>query len=210
METSKNKLLISLLLGGGVVLYLFSRSKKSIIYNNGFTPFTYPRKASLDKLDKLLLDRLDASEAQLATRLWEKAQPYTSLIQKYASQSGVPTMLVYSVIYRESVFVPTAIRWEANVKQKAFGLMQILPTTAKDMGFAGDEFQLIRPDINLKYGIKYLGYQMQRYKGDLTKVAAAYNAGSALYTTSGRFINQDYVNNVMRIYNLLDSVIVKG
>ncbi|MBV6634899.1 MAG: lytic transglycosylase domain-containing protein, partial [Mameliella sp.] len=37
-----------------------------------------------------------------------------------------------------------------------FGLLQILPQTARTMGFQGKNSDLLDADTNLKYGLKYL------------------------------------------------------
>ena len=81
----------------------------------------------------------------------------------------------------------------------SYGFMQILGVTALDLGFKEDEPQIYEPKINIKLGIKYLQYQLERYNGKINWAVAAYNAGSA-HIIDRKFVNQDYVNKVMSLY----------
>ncbi|MDT1063505.1 lytic transglycosylase domain-containing protein [Paracoccus sp. CPCC 101403] len=72
------------------------------------------------------------------------------LINKYAQQYQVPVELVHRVIIRESRHRPGARNGPY------YGLMQILPATARGMGYQGSANGLLDADTNLKYGVKYL------------------------------------------------------
>lgn len=58
----------------------------------------------------------------------------------------------------------------------ARGLMQIMPTTARDPGF-GLRASNGTPGDDTRLGKQYLATMRQRYGGDLAKMWAAYNAG---------------------------------
>jgi len=208
-----NSKYIILLLGLGGVIYLINNStSQAAVDKESERPFVdLTRKTNnKDTLDKFALDNLDTLEANLASKIWTKAQPYTNYVEKYSTEFNVPTTLIYAIINKESVFNPTSIRYEHTLKEKSFGLMQILVSTARWLGFKGDEFLLVRPDTNIHYGTKYISYQLNRYKGDVKKAIAAYNAGSVKYTTNGKYINQNYVSDVFRIYTLLNQVLRKA
>lgn len=72
------------------------------------------------------------------------------LIQRYARLHGVPENLVHRVIQRESDYRPAARNGPY------YGLMQILPQTARTMGHDGAPTSLLEAETNLAYAVKYL------------------------------------------------------
>jgi soluble lytic murein transglycosylase-like protein len=73
-----------------------------------------------------------------------------ALIVKYADLYDVPVDLVQRVIVRESTHRPGARNGPY------YGLMQILPQTARTMGFRGQPADLLDAETNLRYAVKYL------------------------------------------------------
>lgn len=73
-----------------------------------------------------------------------------SLINKYADLYEVPRALVHRQIIRESTHRPEARNGPY------YGLMQILPATARSMGHRGSPESLLDAETNLKYAVKYL------------------------------------------------------
>ncbi|MFT7596129.1 MAG: soluble lytic murein transglycosylase-like protein [Paracoccaceae bacterium] len=71
-------------------------------------------------------------------------------INKYADLYDVPRPLVHRVVVRESTHRPGAIN------RPYYGLMQILPATARSMGYKGQPGGLLNAETNLKYAVKYL------------------------------------------------------
>lgn len=72
------------------------------------------------------------------------------LVDKYADLYDVPASLVHRVIRRESSYNPGARNGPY------YGLMQILPQTARAMGYGGSPSGLLDAETNLKYAGKYL------------------------------------------------------
>lgn len=72
------------------------------------------------------------------------------LIVKYSNEYGVPVSLTQRVILRESTHRPGARNGPY------FGLMQIVPQTARTMGYRGPDSGLLDAETNLKYAVKYL------------------------------------------------------
>ena len=73
-----------------------------------------------------------------------------ALINKWADHYDVPRDLVHAQVKRESTHQP-------HVRAGPYwGLMQLHPQTARTMGFSGPNEQLLDPDVNLRYGVKYL------------------------------------------------------
>ena len=62
----------------------------------------------------------------------------------------MPRSLVHRVAIRESRHRPDAIN------RPYYGLMQILPATARSMGFRGQPNDLLDAETNLKYAVRYL------------------------------------------------------
>lgn len=73
-----------------------------------------------------------------------------ALINKWADHYEVPRDLVHAQVKRESTHNPAARNGPY------WGLMQILPQTARTMGFSGPNEALLDPDVNLQYAVKYL------------------------------------------------------
>lgn len=72
------------------------------------------------------------------------------LIAYHARALDVPEDLVHRVVRRESNYNPAARNGPY------YGLMQILPETARTMGYRGSPDGLLDADTNLRYGVKYL------------------------------------------------------
>lgn len=88
-----------------------------------------------------------------------------------AERQGVPLSLVQGVVDTESKGVFNAIGPKTKTGDRAYGPMQLMSSTAKDLGVNRMEWK-----DNIRGGVKYLNQLSQRYDNpDL--VLAAYNAG---------------------------------
>lgn len=98
---------------------------------------------------------------------------YEETIRRVGEEHGVEPTLIAGVVYAESRF-----GHESESYQGAYGLMQILPSTAdfisERSGIQGDYRD---PRTNLRMGAWYLSYLDGRYSGDERLVLAAYNSG---------------------------------
>jgi len=73
-----------------------------------------------------------------------------SLIVKWAAIHDIPESLLHRVIQRESDY-------RADARNGPYwGLMQILPETARTMGHRGPPEELLNPEMNLRFAGKYL------------------------------------------------------
>ena len=81
---------------------------------------------------------------------------------------SVPVDIILSVIEQESGFNPKALS-----KAGAKGLMQLMPATAAGLGVA-NPYNIHQ---NVMGGTKYLSQLLKRFKGDIKKALAGYNAG---------------------------------
>ncbi len=93
------------------------------------------------------------------------------LVQYYSDYYDVPVELVRRVVQRESSFNPRARNGPY------WGLMQILPATARTMGFTGQPQDLLDPETNLIYGVKYLRGAYIVAEGDHDRAVQHYARG---------------------------------
>ncbi|AGH95857.1 lytic transglycosylase domain-containing protein [Pseudobdellovibrio exovorus] len=104
-------------------------------------------------------------------------QLHKSQVNEMAKKTELPASLIYAIIKQESAFNPKA-RSGAN----ALGLMQVIPNLAQqlakkfDVPYSKAE-DLYNPKINIPLGSYELMEQVKKQNGQLTYVAAAYNAG---------------------------------
>ncbi len=94
-----------------------------------------------------------------------------ALIEKYAALYDVPVDLVHRVVIRESTHRPHARNGPY------YGLMQILPQTARTMGHRGPASELLDAETNLKYAVKYLRGAWIVSGGDRDKAVMWYARG---------------------------------
>lgn len=127
---------------------------------------------------RLVVPNFDARKlSDLPLHVWKTLYPlpYQDSMLREAGKNGVDPMLVAGLIRQESTFQPDALSYA-----DAYGLMQLLPKTARRMSRAlrvrYSKTRLFDPDYNLRLGTYY-------FKGliDLTGspegALAAYNAG---------------------------------
>ncbi|HTA17309.1 MAG TPA: lytic transglycosylase domain-containing protein [bacterium] len=132
----------------------------------------------------LLLGALSVSAALLLWRsdfFWNALSPVTNkaVLYKLAGRTKVDPLLLAAIVRAESGFDPAA-----QSPRGALGLMQLMPSTARQM--AGelkfnyqDQDDLYTQDINLTLGAFYFARQLKNFHGNLVLALAAYNAGPA-------------------------------
>jgi len=100
---------------------------------------------------------------------------YREEIEDASEEFDVPKETICAVIYAESKF-----NADAKSSVGARGLMQIMPSTFKDiqkaLGTNYTDDDLYDPGVNIRAGTYYLAY-LYRIFGDWEHVHAAYNAG---------------------------------
>jgi len=117
-------------------------------------------------------------------------------ISRLADIHNIDEELIRAVIQIESSW-----RRDAVSSKGAMGLMQLMPRTAAMLGVE-DAFDPIQ---NITGGVKYLAQLTDKYKGDIEKALAAYNAGPSRVNAAGGIPpfpeTQRFVRNVMALYH---------
>jgi soluble lytic murein transglycosylase-like protein len=115
-------------------------------------------------------------------------------IEEAAARHNVDPNLVRAVVKVESNFNPNAVS-----RKGAMGLMQLMPSTARQLNVK-DPFD---PEQNVDAGVRQLKRLLQNYGGDIKLTLAAYNAGAgAVARSSGVPHYAETQNYVRRITNL--------
>ena len=99
-----------------------------------------------------------------------KLEEVQALITSASKKHGVSSALVKSIVATESNF-----RCDAVSSRGSIGLMQLLPSTARQYGADARV-----PEQNIDAGTRYLRFLIERYRhssSPLKNVIAAYNAG---------------------------------
>ena len=100
---------------------------------------------------------------------------YEQTIRQVSAEHDLEPTFVAAVVYTESRFRP-----DARSHRGAYGLMQLLPQTARFIqARSGIEGDWQDPKTNLRIGVWYLGYLENRYLGDERLMLAAYNSGES-------------------------------
>jgi hypothetical protein len=144
------------------------------------------------------------------------------LIKTTAEHHSLDWKLVSAIVYKESKGNSFAIRYERNwtyfhpesteiakslsqpmsscftMQAMSWGMMQVMGTVAYECGLSFNRFpsELCLPQVGLEYGCRQLTRLFNRGY-NLTAVIAAYNAGSPRMGSGGKFVNQEYVDDVL-------------
>ena len=114
------------------------------------------------------VEEIDRPEYQSKKVQLIKPKSYRHIIFAKSKEYEIEPSLVYAVIRVES-------NWDTKALSRsgAKGLMQLMPSTAKEMNVK-DPYD---PEENIEGGIRYLKYLLDKFNGDITLALAAYNAG---------------------------------
>jgi soluble lytic murein transglycosylase-like protein len=106
----------------------------------------------------------------LPLSLLQKRNALKPTIQSVSKANAIAPSLVEAVIRAESGY-----NSQAKSSVGALGLMQLMPTTAKELGVENP----LEAKQNIEGGTKYLSQLMKKYDGNKALAVAAYNAGAS-------------------------------
>ena len=119
--------------------------------------------------------------AMISANMWDNIDlrfpmAYKQEIDNAASRTQLEAPLIYAIARQESAF-----HEQAKSPVGAMGLMQLMPSTAKEtarkQGLGYSKKDLLTAETNILLGSAYLDALVKRYSGDHVLATAAYNAG---------------------------------
>jgi len=124
---------------------------------------------------------------------------FEALIDEASRKFGVGKNIIRSVIKAESDF-----NSKAKSHAGAVGLMQLLPSTATELGVT-DPYD---PRENILGGTRYLAMLLDRYEGDLRLTLAAYNWGPGNLERAPDRLPRETENYVEKVLSYLETLAV--
>ncbi len=119
------------------------------------------------------------------------ALDYKNLIVKYSEIYRFQPYFVAAMIKTESDFNPNIIS-----RKEAIGLMQITPETSNwissKLGEILEKDAIKDPETNIRYGLWYLRFLMDKYDDNENLAIAAYNAGTG---NVDEWLNEGTIND---------------
>jgi soluble lytic murein transglycosylase-like protein len=116
-------------------------------------------------------------------------------IDEAAARHNVDPSLVRAVVKVESNFNPRAVS-----RKGAVGLMQLMPSTARQLNVA-DPYD---PQQNIDGGVRHLKQLLENFNGNVPLSLAAYNAGEGAVARSNGIPQyketQNYVKQITNLY----------
>jgi soluble lytic murein transglycosylase-like protein len=135
-------------------------------------------------------------QAKTSAETWRSSAASANLeeaVDLVARRHGLSPELLDSVIQVESNYNANAVS-----PKGAFGIMQLIPATARRFGV----WNVFDPLENLEGGARYLRYLLDLYGGEPSLALAAYNAGEGAVKKYGTIPpykeTQEYVNRVAK------------
>jgi len=141
----------------------------------------------------------DNNSVTPSTKATDRLNQYENIINEAANIYGVDKNLIKSVILTES-----AANEKAQSSAKAKGLMQLVDSTASNMGVNN----VWNPKQNIFGGTKYLSEMLRKYSGNINLALASYNAGPENVEKYGGIPpfeeTQNYIKRVIGYFNHLN------
>ncbi|MBR0518820.1 lytic transglycosylase domain-containing protein [bacterium] len=142
-------------------------------------PKKYKNSNLANRKRRVLSSRGSLDRARDMSRLQEQDPlNISAIIEKCAEKYDVNPYIIRAIIQIESSYNPNALSYSG-----ACGLMQLKPSTAKDMGI----YDCWDPEKNIIAGTKYIKLMLKKFK-NLDVALAAYNQGPGTVSRAGNKI----------------------
>jgi soluble lytic murein transglycosylase-like protein len=157
--------------------------------------FAAPANASSSAVSQSASSIMAPELNSTATAHTMTQQSIDTAIEAAAKRHNVDANLVRAMIRVESNYNPRAVS-----RKGAMGLMQLMPSTARQLKVANP----FDPNQNIDGGVRHLKLLLDNYGGDVPLSLAAYNAGSGAVARSGGVPpyseTQGYVKKITKLY----------
>jgi soluble lytic murein transglycosylase-like protein len=134
-------------------------------------------------------------QAAVSRRSALTQQEIDAAIDKAAARHNVDPNLVRALVKVESNFNPNAVS-----RKGAMGLMQLMPSTARQLKVSNP----FNPEENVDAGVRHLKQLLESYNGNVPLSLAAYNAGSGAVSRSAGIPRyretRNYVRRITTLY----------
>lgn len=130
-----------------------------------------------------------------------KVLRWKQFVEASCARWGVPRGVVYATIEHESGGNPNARSNFNRPPWHAYGLMQLLPDTARANGLAFEN--IFDGPKNIEAGTRFIAGLLKKYNGDVERVFAHYFGGGGAAKRPFRTDIQKYVNRSverMKVY----------
>jgi len=147
-----------------------------------------------ENFQTVLSSATDSLASEQSTDTYTVSSDLDAIFTEAANTYGVDKQLLLAMAKQESDFDPNATSYSG-----AMGIMQLMPSTAEELGVS-DAYD---PYQNIMGGAKYISQLLEKYNGDVSLALAAYNAGSGNVAKYNGVppSAQNYVDKVLAYYN---------
>lgn len=132
------------------------------------------------------------------------------IVAKYSAKYNVPTALIFAIMQQESGLSMGVFKTNASLEKNSTeikaggsqGLMQILLSSAQNLGYEGDAAGLYNPDTGIQYGVVYIRYILDHFGVDPSNVIdiAGYYNDNQPYVSAASSTQTVYVPHVLKYY----------
>ncbi len=139
--------------------------------------------------------KIDPNYRRLARGRVVSSAAIDEAIEAAAAKHNVDPNLVRAVVKVESNFDPSAVS-----RKGAMGLMQLMPSTARELNVSNP----FDPEQNVDAGVRHLKHLLDSFNGNVGLSLAAYNAGQGAVQRSGGVPpfreTRNYVRRITSLY----------
>lgn len=199
---------LPMILAGGLAsaeVFMYTDAKGNILLTD--TPRDDMKLASISNKRRIYKpSEFDKKKIQAIkkTKKFRVFTRYSKEIKAACKKYNLDPKLIRALIQVESNFNP-----KAKSKAGAVGLMQLMPSTAKQLGVK----DRLNPADNIEGGVRYLRYLIERFDGNITYAIAAYNCGPLNVEKYGKIPpfkeTRRYVKKIYSIYKGRKSMTLK-